>query len=60
MNRQPTENNPVKLDNIVNKRLNQSNRQALDESFFESVTVTLPPAKKQLTIRLDGDILEWL
>lgn len=32
----------------------------LDESFFEKETVPWPPAKKQLTIRLDEDILVWL
>jgi uncharacterized protein (DUF4415 family) len=32
----------------------------LDESFFKKETVPWPPAKKQLTIRLDEDILAWL
>ena len=32
----------------------------LDRSFFTKATVAWPPVKKQLTIRLDADVLEWL
>lgn len=32
----------------------------LDRSFFTKVTVAWPPPKKQLTIRLDADVLAWL
>ena len=32
----------------------------LDKSFFKKPTVAWPPVKKQLTIRLDADVLEWL
>jgi len=32
----------------------------LDKSFFTRATVAWPPVKKQLTIRLDADVLEWL
>ncbi len=31
----------------------------VDAQFFERATVTLPPPKRQLTIRLDEDLLEW-
>ncbi len=33
---------------------------ARDESFFKEVRVAVPPGKKQLTIRLDADVLAWL
>jgi uncharacterized protein (DUF4415 family) len=33
---------------------------ALDRSFFTKATEALPPAKRQLTIRLDADVLNWL
>jgi uncharacterized protein (DUF4415 family) len=33
---------------------------ALDESFFKEAQVVVPPGKKQLTLRLDADVLEWL
>ena len=32
----------------------------LDKSFLTKATVTWPPVKKQLTIRLDADVLAWL
>lgn len=32
----------------------------LDESFFKTAKVVLPPGKKQLTLRLDADVLEWM
>ncbi len=32
----------------------------LDKSFFTKATETWPPAKQQLTIRLDADVLAWL
>ena len=32
----------------------------LDKTFLERATVAWPPVKKQLTIRLDADVLKWL
>jgi uncharacterized protein (DUF4415 family) len=32
----------------------------LDKSFLSKATEAWPPAKKQLTIRLDTDVLNWL
>lgn len=32
----------------------------LGEEFFRKAAAALPPAKEQLTIRLDKDVLEWL
>ena len=32
----------------------------LDDKFFEKLIVPWPPSKKQLTIRLDEDVLEWI
>ncbi len=31
----------------------------LDKSFLKKATMAWPPAKKQLTIRLDEDVLNW-
>ena len=33
---------------------------ALDKSFLQTATTAWPPVKKQLTIRLDADVLTWL
>ncbi len=32
----------------------------LSEVFFKKATAPWPPAKKQLSIRLDADVLDWL
>ena len=32
----------------------------LDKTFLKKATTAWPPVKKQLTIRLDGDVLDWL
>jgi uncharacterized protein (DUF4415 family) len=32
----------------------------LGKQFFVKATSTWPPAKQQLTIRLDADVLKWL
>jgi uncharacterized protein (DUF4415 family) len=32
----------------------------LDDSFFKKATEAWPPAKQQLTIRLDTDVVRWL
>ena len=32
----------------------------LDKTFLKRATVAWPPVKKQLTIRIDADVLKWL
>jgi uncharacterized protein (DUF4415 family) len=32
----------------------------LGEAFFKRAAMAWPPEKKQLTIRLDADVLDWL
>jgi uncharacterized protein (DUF4415 family) len=32
----------------------------LGDEFFQKATIAWPPAKQQLTIRLDADVLNWL
>jgi uncharacterized protein (DUF4415 family) len=32
----------------------------LDRTFLKKATIAWPPVKKQLTIRLDADVLAWL
>jgi uncharacterized protein (DUF4415 family) len=40
--------------------IDYSDSPRLAKSFFTKATVAWPPVKKQLTIRLDADVLEWL
>ena len=49
-----------RLDTMMDADIDQSDIPELDDSFFERATVSFPPPKRQLTIRLDEDILDWL
>jgi uncharacterized protein (DUF4415 family) len=49
-----------RLDAMKDEDIDYSDIPELDDSFFKKATVSFPPAKKQLTVRLDEDILEWL
>ena len=40
--------------------INYSDIPPLGNEFFEKATVAWPPAKQQLTTRLDADVLNWL
>ena len=40
--------------------IDYSDIPALGNEFFTQATVPWPPVKKQLTIRLDADVLAWL
>lgn len=42
------------------RAIDYSDIPPLDKAFFKKATVAWPPVKKQLTIRLDADVLEWL
>ena len=45
---------------MKDSEIDYSDLPPLDESFFVKATEAWPPAKQQLTIRLDADILRWL
>ena len=40
--------------------IDESDIPRLENTFFKKATMAWPPAKKQLTIRLDEDALDWL
>jgi len=50
----------ARVDRMKDSAIDYSDIPALDESFFTRATETWPPAKQQLTIRLDADVLNWL
>jgi len=49
-----------RVDRMKDADIDYSDIPSLDKSFFTKATVVWPPVKKQLTIRLDADVLEWL
>jgi len=50
----------ARIDRMTDKDIDYSDIPALDNSFFTRPTVQWPPAKQQVTVRLDKDILDWL
>lgn len=52
---------PAQLKRLDAKPIDYSDIPELNEVFFTNATsVNWPPAKSQLTIRLDTDVLAWL
>jgi uncharacterized protein (DUF4415 family) len=50
----------ARIDRMKDSEIDYTEIPALDKAFLKRVTVAWPPAKKQLTIRLDTDVLDWL
>ncbi|WGF87290.1 BrnA antitoxin family protein [Marinivivus vitaminiproducens] len=49
-----------RLDAIQDRDIDYSDIPALDDTFYTKALTDWPPPKKQLTIRLDEDVLDWL
>ncbi len=49
-----------RVDALQDKDIDYSDIPELDENFFKEARVVVPPGKKQLTLRLDTDVLAWL
>ena len=60
MNRKAIKSDLARLDAMTDADIDYSDNPALSDEFFEKITVHWPPAKKQLTIRLDEDVLVWI
>ena len=50
----------ARLDRMKDSDIDYSDSPPLGDEFFEKAAVAWPPAKQQLTIRLDADVLNWL
>jgi uncharacterized protein (DUF4415 family) len=51
---------PAEIRRLDSTPIDYSDIPALGEEFFAKVKTAWPPAKHQLTIRLDADVLSWL
>lgn len=45
---------------MSDSNIDYSDIPALDAAFLRDARVVVPPGKKQLTVRLDADVLQWL
>jgi uncharacterized protein (DUF4415 family) len=50
----------ARIDRIRDADIDYSDIPPLDKTFLKNATMAWPPVKKQLTIRLDADVLAWL
>ena len=58
--KKPRQLTPAEARRLDAMAIDYSDIPPLDHEFFTMATVEWPPAKQQLTIRLDTDVLDWL
>jgi uncharacterized protein (DUF4415 family) len=49
-----------RLDALKDEDIEYSDIPELDEEFWANAKVVMPPGKKQLTLRIDEDVLAWM
>jgi uncharacterized protein (DUF4415 family) len=49
-----------RIDRMTDAEIDYSDIPPLGKAFFTNARAPWPPAKKQLSIRLDADVLDWL
>lgn len=60
MNRKSIKSDLTRIDRMSDADIDYSDIPPLDKAFLKKATTPWPPVKKQLTIRLDEDVLDWL
>jgi uncharacterized protein (DUF4415 family) len=60
VNKKSIKSDLARIDRMKNADIDYSDIPALDKTFLKKATTAWPPEKKQLTIRLDADVLDWL
>ena len=60
MNKKSTKSDLARIDRMRDREIDYSGIPPLDKSFLTRATTPWPPVKKQLTIRVDADVLDWL
>lgn len=48
-----------RLDTMADEDINYSDIPETDEHFWKNATVVMPKHKRQITLRIDDDVLEW-
>ena len=60
MNKKSIKSDLARIDRLKDAEIDYSDIPPLDKSFLRKATTAWPPVKKQLTIRLDEDVLKWI
>jgi len=60
VNKRSIKSDLPRIDRLRDREIDYTDIPPLDKSFLKKATAAWPPVKKQLTIRLDADVLAWL
>ena len=60
MNKKSIKSDLARIDRMREADIDYSDTPPLDKTFLEKAATAWPPVKRQLTIRLDADVLDWL
>ena len=60
MNKKSIKSDLARIDGMREADIDYSDIPPLDKTFLKKATAAWPPVKRQLTIRLDADVLDWL
>ena len=60
MNGKSIKSDLARIDRMKDADIDYSDIPPLDKTFLKKAITAWPPAKRQLTIRLDADVLDWL
>ena len=60
MNKKSIKSDLARVDRMRDADIDYSDIPPLDGTFLKKAMAAWPPAKRQLTIRLDADVLDWL
>jgi uncharacterized protein (DUF4415 family) len=60
VNKKSIESDLARIDRMREADIDYSDIPPLDKTFLKKATAPWPPVKRQLTIRLDADVLGWL
>ena len=60
MSKKPIKSDLDRIDAMSDENIDYSDIPELDDDFFKQARIVVPPGKKQLTLRLDADVLDWM
>ena len=60
MSKRSIKSNLARIDRLRDADIDYSDIPPLNRTFLKKATTAWPPVKRQLTIRLDADVLDWL
>ncbi|MEE9336365.1 MAG: hypothetical protein V3U65_19930 [Granulosicoccaceae bacterium] len=60
MNKKSIHSNLKKIDAVKDEDIDYSDVPEFDDAFLDSVEMKFSPGKKQIALRVDTDVLEWM